>query len=477
MNSTSNRDRFEQAWQRALSDAEKAPPPSVWQKVEAGLATGEASMYRRRLVYFKWVAAASVLLSIGMGLYIWHGQYDAGHTPIASMHEEGREGQGTARELSADQGTTEISDPGQALAYNRENAAGRSGSAGAVERAGQRFHAANDARPGTTAAVIAVSQRDADPGAYAFSTQDSDNRAQTSVYRTLPVAGRQLGIRTAISTLPVPADQIYRTPTMLPRARKDNAPLQLLAGLNFSTGRFDPGYEAAGPAIFQPPALASFETLSYRNVSDNMANNASEVSGESYAPSASFAYGMNFGARVGNHWIVQTGLKYIYANSWARTSAFYQDPATMQRTAVLRPINYSTEGVVQVVQTDRVQLKNAFEFISIPLQAGYIVFDRVIDMSLLAGLSADFLVGNAITDQGGMLQDFNTGRGQDSPYRSIYYNGSLSTALGAVIGQRYRITVEPGYRMALSDLTKESFSLNSRPSAFYVSFGINYRFR
>jgi hypothetical protein len=436
-------------------------------------------LYKRRLVYFKWVAAASVLLSIGMGLYIWSGRLDTVHTDgtvgLQRLDIEKQETTGP-QAATAEGGTKDLELGEGAVAGRRRDSGASALQPGVAE--GRQIFPADGATPGSIASSVVLAHQDEDAADESMASPSViHDRLHRDMHRSVPAADRRWETQAAITSLPMPVHQVYRTPTMLPRRVQEDMGLELLAGLSFSTGRFDPGYETSGGTVFQPPALASFETLSYRDVSDNMADNTTQLSGESYAPAVSFSYGMSLGARVAGNWIIQTGINYLYANSWARTSAFYQDPATRQKTAVLRPINYSTEGVVQVVQTDQVQLKNAFEFVSVPVKAGYIVLDRAVNLAFLAGVSADFLVENSITDQNGVLTDFSTGTGEGSPYRSTYYNASVGTALGAVIAGRYHLSIEPGYRLALSDFTKDNFSLNSRPNAFYVSFGINYRFR
>ncbi len=95
MKSSIKRDGFDEAWQKALANAEKAPPLAVWDRIESAVSGAEAGKYKRRLIYFKWAAAASFLLTIGIAVYTWYilqsTQGDRGVAGILSSETAGEE--------------------------------------------------------------------------------------------------------------------------------------------------------------------------------------------------------------------------------------------------------------------------------------------------------------------------------------------------------------------------------------------------
>ncbi len=144
---------------------------------------------------------------------------------------------------------------------------------------------------------------------------------------------------------------------------------------------------------------------------------------------------------------------------------------------MLRASNAKADGIVQLVKTEEIQLKNSYEFASVPFKAGYIVLDRKLNIAMLAGITGDFLLRNRISHSENLINEVTNKAGEDSPYKSMYINGTIGTSLGYLIADHYYLNLEPSYRTALNDLTKEAFTLTSRPNSFYLTFGISYRFK
>ena len=69
-----HRDDFDKSWAEAFDGAEMTPPDAVWMKLDAQLAQAEANKNRRAMVWYRWVAAASLLLLLGMGTYVFMSQ-------------------------------------------------------------------------------------------------------------------------------------------------------------------------------------------------------------------------------------------------------------------------------------------------------------------------------------------------------------------------------------------------------------------
>ena len=105
------------------------------------------------------------------------------------------------------------------------------------------------------------------------------------------------------------------------------------------------------------------------------------------------------------------------------------------------------------------------------------MLDKKVNLTLMAGVSSEFFLNNQIVDQSDFFKTLNNSSGDDSPYKSVYFNGSLGTMLGYTISKNYVVTLEPSYKFAINSFTKEDFYLNSLPSSFMVSFGVAYNFR
>src|SRR5690606_14614942 len=57
---------FEREWQNAFQDAEMEPAKDIWNNIDAHLANKEADKYKRKIVYYRWMAAASILFAMGL---------------------------------------------------------------------------------------------------------------------------------------------------------------------------------------------------------------------------------------------------------------------------------------------------------------------------------------------------------------------------------------------------------------------------
>lgn len=86
-----HRDDFDKSWAEAFDGAEMTPPDAVWMKLDAQLAQQEANKSRRAMIWYRWVAAASLLLLMGLGTYVFLNP--AGTTPstLAGGQESGQE--------------------------------------------------------------------------------------------------------------------------------------------------------------------------------------------------------------------------------------------------------------------------------------------------------------------------------------------------------------------------------------------------
>ena len=60
---------FDQRWKDAFSDAEKAPPEGLWDKIDSRLSKEEIGYFKKRAFLFKLMAAASIAFTIGIGTF------------------------------------------------------------------------------------------------------------------------------------------------------------------------------------------------------------------------------------------------------------------------------------------------------------------------------------------------------------------------------------------------------------------------
>ena len=489
MKKLSDKGSFEKHWEEAFRNAEKKPPDAVWDKVNAELTGMEISGYQKRLVLFKWLAAASILLALGFGFYSLYLRNGISESTVNKVTGVERSPGTAATRPEVPAGP----DGGQIAA--KTPAGMEMSNAVSMDNSGKRNPAhrkpsgLSDSGPGDGG----TGQMPATPVLSQIAMEKTEaNGSELNNPDGLPTgtpagSGAYFAQANSLSlTYPeekpaLPVDYMYRRPVVPVNFKSKNRreqPVRLYAGLNFSTGRFNPNYQNADNATALSSADLAVYYRSSARVSAAMSMSESmDVAQESYQPDVSYAYGLNMGARIARKWVLRGGLSYLKANSIANTTAYIQDHANDERYPVLKAANYEGDGVVEIRQTENKSYKNAFEFASVPLKAGYILLDKKVDLVIFGGVSSEFFLKNTITAEDNLTNVVTQSPGSDSPYRSVYFNGLLSTALGYTIAGHYRLSLEPGYRMALNTFTRDSFILTGKPDAFYVNFGVSYRFK
>ena len=62
-----NRRKFEEDWRMAFDGAEVTPSASVWSNLEFDLVRSESDSMKKKVLFYKWLAAASVFLATFLG--------------------------------------------------------------------------------------------------------------------------------------------------------------------------------------------------------------------------------------------------------------------------------------------------------------------------------------------------------------------------------------------------------------------------
>jgi hypothetical protein len=122
------------------------------------------------------------------------------------------------------------------------------------------------------------------------------------------------------------------------------------------------------------------------------------------------------------------------------------------------------------------EINSVNEYISVPVQAGYLLVDRKIGLQLNSGLSTDFFMQNTLTDKSGQMASFSSSAGNDSPYRLISWSGLVGTELSYKIATHYRVSIAPGLRYSLNSVLK-SDAVSTNPLVWDVGFRFRYIFK
>lgn len=483
MKKLSDRTKFDKRWEDVFNDAELAPSEGVWDKIDSALSKEEAGYFKKRAFLFKMLAAASVAFALGVGLFSINYYLDQNTEQVAIQID----GQNDNLDL---------------LKKESDLAAEKN-----IEHAAQK--GIDDQEPEEQllqAVVIAESENNEVKVIYdePVAVVPLDNKDDISLNKFTSIdASREYfslneihgqGISMSSSEEMIyKIDHIYLIPIMpegASKVKKDKESGIFLAGLDFSTGVFDPNFQtdAGGfnnaSSSFARDGAAVYSNAMVESINDqyaafNTMNKSFAVvrgSGKKPEPKIAFSYGANIGFKLTRRVIVQTGIAYRRANTTSTTTGYIEDSNSDSRIPIISTYQYQFDGLTKVNLISETNLNNQYEFLSIPLRAGYMIVDRKVNLSLMAGISSEFFLNNQIEDGSEYLATLTNSPGDGSPYKGIYFNGSLGTVLGYNFFRNYSITVEPSYRFALNSFTRDDYYLNSLPSSFMLSFGVAYNF-
>jgi len=475
MKNTDKMSEFDNQWKEAFGDAEMAPSEGVWDRIDSSLSKQEAGYFKKRASVFKLLAAASIIFALGVSLFSINYFIDQEFEPVAieSIIKD------------SDASETNLAPPISELNSEKpSNTVFGNGRANLDQK--PDLLVSNDVKETkqiTKSSVIADSGSNAEKDKTYISTSDEYDRNR---YVFKELAGQGIGVQSNDLDM-YEIDHIYLIPIMPKGAsRKSKKPVNnvFLAGLDFSTGIFDPNFQQGGNA-FANASGSTFANARVESVNDQLTSfNATNKdfllvrsAGQETKPEVEYNYGANFGFRISRRILLQSGIAYRKANTTTTTRGYFEDPVNNTQIPIVASYQYQLDGLSAVKRTAETDLNNQYEFASIPLRAGYVFLDRKINLTFMAGISSELFLNNRIGSNSTEFETLTTTSGDGSPYKRVYFNGSLGTMMGYTFAKNYQISVEPSYRFAMNSFTREDFYLNSYPSSFMVSFGVAYNFR
>lgn len=469
---------FENEWKDLFQDAEMPSSASVWDKIDANLAGSQLSGYKKKLFYYKITAAASILLAMLFGSYILYNAIQDPESPQVAQDLKIGDNNITIEEKNMDLQESIIK---RAEINNIEDQ--------------------NNSSESSISEMIMLSSSETNDG-----TSTNSNPKGTvlslAVIRDNNTVTDQSGIAFMPASLfNVPYEKPgrkyylnkkvnpYDMPYLLPidEIIEEEDPKRLWAGVNFSSGIFDPNISYGGSSEIAQEAsastLGSVEKI-YSSSADLQEQSNSIMSYKpeesSYESDVSFSYGLDFGYKFSKRFVVLSGLGYQHNYGSTTVNTYIEPTATHTKYANHAIVieRASPESGLDTYNelNSEVQLNSTFEFVTIPVNFGYYLIDKKFKWMMTAGVTTDIFIKNSIDDSQNLFNQIQYKNGGDSPYNPIYFNGKFGTMLNYSFLKNYQVSLEPSYRIGISDLTKDNAAFSSRPSSFIISAGIAYVF-
>jgi hypothetical protein len=187
---------------------------------------------------------------------------------------------------------------------------------------------------------------------------------------------------------------------------------------------------------------------------------------------SSFSFGMTFGKKVAQRWVVFSGVNYL-----SQSIGYYSNIAVMDANNQAKAYAADLASAsANVASTSPYTINSVNEFVSIPLQAGYLLIDRKMGLQLNGGVATDFFMRNTLVDQSGRLSDYSESAGGNSSYQALNWSGLVGTELSYKVAKHYRVSLVPGLRYSFNSVLKPSTGSTLNPMVWDVGFRFRYIF-
>lgn len=467
------RQKFEESLKKTFDQAEFTPSDKVWTNIELDLERLERGNMKKRLRFFKLLAAASVIFALGVagaGIYLltadrsgrneFTAQQDQTSDPSpAGSHE------GIQQDLP-DDGPVASRLPGNApaagaVAETRENNASEATGVTTISRAPEGDALAD--APANTNVMNPLSAPGYDDARATF-------HMVTFPERQLPplVKPRKIVLHFP-KTEPDQIDLLLAGIEMEERASRQKNKFddeKVWTSVGFSTGTFS-NHNPGGPA-------SVMHTMGM-NVQFSPANTT--LVNETQASGVSYSVGVNVGGKIGPRWVLQGGINYMTQNAAFTSDAVVTEDYQNFKAAYSAEIAKISDASARVVPTAPYSVTNNMEFLSVPMQAGYILVNRSFGVQINGGVSTDLFIQNTLEPQSGSLDKVTNGRGSDSPYRPVNFSGLVGTEISYRFFDHYRLSLNPGIRYPFSSIYKSDVGLSVTPVTFDVGLRVRYIFQ
>jgi len=486
-------DSFENRWKAQFEDAEAAPAASVWDRIDATIAGSEVKRYKKKLFYYQITAAASILLALLFGSYTVYNLISDSKSEqlvqlpsaIIENSSDNRDTQANSNEQIQNSEEGIIYEPG--ITSNRATQSNTTINGESIAGKTSPSMISNDNKADILPLYLTSDQdvldsQIADKREYTNENTVASYTLEASFNVPYEKPGRKYYIQKK--------ENPFETPYVMPFEEDEvnDDPKRLWAGVMVSSGIFDPNINYNGSpdivADASPNTLGSVERLDaasadLQSQSNSLASYKPEESG--YNSEMSVSYGLDFGYKFSKKFVLFSGV--AYQHNFGSTSVnTYIEPTESHTKYANHAIvieRASPESGLNSYNelTSEVQLNSTFEFVTIPVNFGYYLVDKKFKWLMTAGVSTDIFIKNSIDDSQNLFDPIQYKLGDDSPYNPLYFNGKFGTMLNYTFLRNYQLSLEPSYRIGLSELTSNNAAFSSKPSSFMISAGIAYVFK
>lgn len=436
-------DKYENnLWRSAFENAEIMPPEKVWDKIDSVLANKESGSFKKRIFFFQLLAAASVSLAMGFGIYtVYNANKPTLNETIISDSK--------ISETKVNKQNPETKE--ELLTSNDE--------ASTAKTEDEKISIKNPQATVVLKDKIRVQKQSAQNSVIV--SIDESSIIEQDTYELLTAVKQGLDWP-PLKSINIDVHKVHFGFYQSVEEEKKATRYPLMAGLNVGTGTVnsEPG------SIFAVADAAPSGGFSNQGRNQPMNTESNAVS---------YAIGINVGKKIAPRWILQTGLQYTVQSADATTNAFYEDANNQTKTPVLYS-ELAGDFIGDLDFSSTIDLTNSFELLTIPFQIGYLIVDKKITWMVSSGIATDIFLKNKLTSKTEGFEDVVIKPGSSSPFRTAYFSGIFSTEVGYKLGKHYNLSVEPSLKAALHTFTKDRQSIERKPISLGIGIKLRYVF-
>lgn len=449
-----------------MEGAEVQPSEETWLAMESALISAENRRLKRKVVVYRRLAAASVIFGLllgALGFYSWRNT------------SPGSEGPAALSQLSQTENDVPDKEPGHQKDEKPvvRNAGKTKGPSSVRNRAQQylidaegnsKYRTLNEMSPLLLTDSRTNESSSSQPVGPTLSRAGEEGNNQASK-QGITARAEESPLKIQNKKEEPPNSDRDQLPGVLATTqeneKKENKNKlfkeNLWASLSVAAGNYNSGALAQGntPVAAAPSPVYAQSSMSFGGPTVSRS-----------AVGSSRSIGLAFGKRITRRWVILSGINYL------NQTLGYTSNTSSQGQAYLA--NYSSlKQASSVTFTSPYQINSVLEFVSVPVQAGYLIADHKLGLQMNAGISTDFLLRNTLEDPSGQVSSFSLSAGStDSPYRSVNWAGLISTELSYRLAPQYRVSIIPGIRY----LFHSAFKSGSTDHPYVTDIGFRFRY-
>lgn len=466
-----DRGAFENEWASAFENAESPPSAAVWNAVELTVANQQGIVLLKQYVLMRRVAAVAILLAFlaGMlGYYQWQNS-SLLQEQLAKSSIKGLEGDQLASSNDFDKGQFESTigidssamqggEPKDILNNLNQNIEDNTLNTNEIGSSSQL-----DNQNRSLAKTTSISKNTeigstndlADIGIPVGAGSDSE---MIEDVRDWGVANNGRSDWQALATMGIDKKSDNALPELIGvsflrfNLEREDTRRKSWAGLDMSGGVFSPAGVDLNIGGFAREAVS---------VDFNQANNA--IYNNSDIRGSTFGLGFGAGTSLTNRIDLQAGLQYstLQAGRYSGTNPSLVGRSIDETKSNFYKASNTADGLLTV---------DTYNFISVPIRAGYSLINRKFGISISPGIDSRFYINKDSKVHLNGSSSLQDGAVEINP---VTFWGELSTDITYRIGKQYIVAVSPSYKLALNSLEKGS---TTHPTLTEVAFSMRYLF-